>query len=158
MKKWFVLIALATSIAYAAEADPLAELAALGDQMTAVAPEGGGSIRAKRDVDVSKLDRLKDPENIEARVEELKMGRFPAVALRVRVVKPAQTGIAKSVKTNDSLVIFPNYKVDAGKVDFKDEGTARNAGAFFLQNGDKVIVKLDKQLKQTWRASFIERK
>jgi len=158
MKKWLALAMFTTSVAHAADADPLAELAALGDQMTIIAPEGGGSIRAKRDVDMSKLDRQKDPENIEARVEELKFGRFPAVALRVRVVKPAQAGVGKNEKTNESLVIFPNYKVDAGRVDFKDAGTAQNVGAFFLQSGDKVIVKLDKQLKQTWRASSIERK
>ena len=48
------------------EFDPLAELAALGEEAVATGPEGGGSIRAKKDIDLSRQQRIKDPKNIEA--------------------------------------------------------------------------------------------
>lgn len=141
------------------EGDPLAELAALGDAMASLGPEGGGSIRAKRDVDPKVAARRKDKRNLEARVESVKVGGFPTVALRIKVTRPAKSGPGKSVKRNSSLVIVPAYQVSGGQVALKDPDTLRNAGAFYLKSGDRVLVRLaDKPDGKLWRAEYIERK
>ncbi len=141
-----------------AEADPLAELAALGDAVAATGPEAGGSIRAKRDVDPAVAQRQSDPRNAEARVETVKIGKFPMVAVRLKITKGAKQGPGKDLAKNATIVIVPKLKVDAGKVSLEDPETALNAGAFYLQNGDKVLVRVGEKKDKVWQADYIERK
>ncbi len=141
-----------------AETDPLAELASLGDSVAETAQEGGGSIRAKKDVDLTREKRLKDPKNLEAKVERLKAGTFPTVALRLKVLKPAKEGPGKDVKANDTLVVVPRLKVDGGKVSLADRETVLNAGSYYLQEGDRVMVRLGASKGKVWEAEYIERK
>jgi len=141
------------------EEDPLAELAALGDAMADEGPEGGGSIRAKREVDPEIAKRKKDKRNLEGKVEEIKTGKFPNVAVKIKILKAAKEGEGKKVKRNESLVVVPQLKVDAGNVAMADPGTRLNAGAFYLQVGDKVLVRLGENTKgKLWKAEYIERK
>ena len=140
------------------DVDPLAELAALGDAIAETGPEGGGSIRAKRDVDPEVAKRMKDPKNFEGKVEMVKLGRFPAVAIKIKVTKPAKDGAGKSIKRNASLVVIPKLKVDSGKVAMEDGSTLINAGAFYLKKGDKVLVRLGAEKGKVWEADYIERK
>ena len=141
-----------------AEFDPLAELAALGDAVAEEGPEGGGSIRAKREVDKTLMARLKDKRNIEAKVEKVKLGKFPIVAVKLKITRPAKEGAGKAIKRNSSIVVVPNLKVDGGKVLLKDKDTLLNAGAFYLKRGDKVAVRLGEQKGKVWMADYIERK
>lgn len=139
--------------------DPLAELAALGDAMADEGPEGGGSIRAKREVNPEVAKRKKDKRNIEGKVEEIKTGKFPNVAVKIKVLKPAKEGEGKKVKRNDSLVVVPSLKISGGNVSMNDPETRLNAGAFYLQVGDKVLVRLGENTKgKLWKAEYIERK
>lgn len=142
----------------AAESDPLAELASLGDAIAESVQEGGGSIRAKKDVDLSRAKRLKDEKNLEARVEATRSGSFPAVALRLKVLKPAKDGAGKSLKVSESIVVVPKLKVVGTALALDDGDTVRNAGAYYLQVGDKVMVRLGAQKGQVWQAEYIERK
>jgi hypothetical protein len=144
-------------IASAQSDDPLAELAALGDAVASSGPEGGGSIRAKREVDPAVAQRQGDARNYEAKVEEVKGGKFPVVALRLKIMKPAKQGVAE-VKKDGMIVIVPKLKVDAGKVDMNDADTRLNAGAFYLQPGDKVLVRLGANKGKVYEAEYIERK
>ncbi len=141
------------------EDDPLAELAALGDAMMDEGPEGGGSIRAKKEVDTAVTKRKKDGRNVEAKVEEVKLGKFPRVAVKVRVSRPAKTGKGAGLAKNDTLVIIPLFKVKKGKIVMEDDATRLNAGAFYLQRGDKVMIRLgDNPKGKLWKAEYIERK
>ena len=159
----FVLL-LSTQVGAESEAepmedDPLAELAALGDAIADVGPEAGGSIRAKRMIDPALLQRQKDPNNLQARVETVRVGRFPAVALKVKVSRPAKEGPGKQIARNDSLVLLPKLKVKGGRVALDDPDTLRNAGAFYFKPGDKIYVRLGAKQKGTvWEAEYIERK
>lgn len=147
----------AASVA-ANDLDPLAELAALGDALADSGPEAGGSIRAKRDADLTGAKRVSAAENLEGRVDEVKLGRFPTVALRVKVLRSAQTGTGKDVAKNATLVIVPKLKIQEGEVDLADADTLVNAGAFYLKKGDKVAVRLGSQRGKLWEADYIERK
>ena len=141
-----------------AEDDPLAELAALGDSVAEVGQEGGGSIRAKKDVDMSRDKRLKHPKNIEAKVEMVKAGTFPAVAVKLKVIKSAKEGAGKGIAANATIVVIPQLKTTGGKVSMDDPDTALNAGSFYLQEGDKVMVRIAQQQGKVWVAEYIERK
>lgn len=141
-----------------ADVDPLAELAALGDAMADAGPEGGGSIRAKRNVDPEEAQRRKDKRNIEARVEQLNTGKFPAVAVKLKVLKPAKEGEGKDIKRSQTLVVVPALKIEGSSVAMEDPQTRLNAGAFYLQVGDQVLVRLGAQKGNVWTAEYIERK
>lgn len=139
--------------------DPLAELTALGDAMAAIGPEGGGSIRAKADVDPKVRARKRDKRNFDGRVDSIKVGSFPAVAVRVRVSRPAKDGPGKGLQRNALVVLVPVYKVEGGAVAMQDEATRLNAGAFYLKAGDRVVVRLGENIKDNlWQAEYIERK
>lgn len=149
---------LVTAAVAHAESDPLAELANLGDSVAETAQEGGGSIRAKKDADLTRERRLKDPKNIEAKVESAKAGSFPVVAIKLKVLKASKEGAGKDVKANDTLVIVPKLKVEGGKVAMTDSDTVLNAGCYYLQEGDKVMVRLGTNKGKVWEAEYIERK
>lgn len=138
--------------------DPLAELAALGNAVADTAEEGGGSIRAKKNVDLTRDQRLKDPKNIEAKVDVVKLGTFPNVALRLVVLKASKEGAGKDVKANEILAVVPKMKVEGGKVVMTDADTALNAGAFYVLQGDKVAVRLGTKQGKVWEAEYVERK
>lgn len=151
------VLLIAASVA-ANDLDPLAELTALGDALADTGPEAGGSIRAKRDADLTAMKRLDAPENVEARVEAVKVGRFPTVALRLKVLRPAKSGSSKAIERNAELVVVPKLKITDGDVALDDAATLVNAGAFYLQKGDKVAVRLGAQRGKIWEADYIERK
>jgi len=155
---WVIPAALFAAATVRAEVDPVAELASLGDSVAETAQEGGGSIRAKKDVDMSRDQRLKDVKNLEAKVEMVKVGTFPAVAVKVKVLKPAKEGAGKDVAANAILVLVPKLKVEGGKVAMGDANTRLNAGSFYLVEGDKVAIRLGAQKGKVWEAEYIERK
>ncbi len=142
----------------AAAADPLAELAALANDAAGAGPEGGGSIRAKKDADLTQSKRLKDPKNLEAKVDSVASKDFPLVALTVVVLAPAKEGAGKDIKKNDKIIVAPKLKVDGKAVSMSDPDTLVNAGAFYLRKGDKVAIRLGENKGKYWEAEYIERK
>lgn len=139
-------------------ADPLAELAELGSAMADSSQQAGGSIRAKKDVDTTVLNRQNDPKNLEAKVEGVSLGKFPGAAIKLKILTPAKEGAGKDLKKADSIVVVPVYKVDKGQVLLADPDTQLNAGSFYLQKGDTVKVRLGEHKAKFWEAEYIERK
>lgn len=140
------------------EIDPLAELVALGEEMGAAGPEGGGSIRAKKDADLTVTKRLRDPNNLEARVQSVSKRGFPIVAITLSVTRPASQGEGKKMARNAKLVVVPKLKADKQNIDMKDAATLINAGSFYLKKGDRVMVRLGEKKGKFWEAEYIERK
>jgi hypothetical protein len=138
--------------------DPLGELAAMADFLSDNGPDAGGSIRAKQEANVDRSKRLKDPRNITAKVEAVKRGVFPAVALKLKVSKSAKEGLGKDIAKNSVIVVVPDLKRVAATTDFADGATVLNAGAFYLNRGDKIVVRLGKKTGKYWTAEYIERK
>lgn len=156
-------IAMIAATAYAQDDeedfDPLAELAELGDEAVDTGPEGGGSIRAKKDADLTRSKRVKDKRNIEAKVEEVITKSFPIVAIKVKVSKSAKEGEGAKIAKNTKLILVPKLKVKGKAVALDDDATLINAGAFYLKKGDKIVVRLGKNKKSNlWEAEYIERK
>src|SRR4051794_11264763 len=111
----------------AEEKDPAAAMQEMGEQLAMENPEGGGSIRAKKEPDMAAQQRKNDKRNLQARVVSVKKGSFPSVALVVKVSKPAEEGKGKEVAKDAQLIIVPNYKLTGKAVDLKDDATLLNA-------------------------------
>jgi hypothetical protein len=142
-----------------ADYDPLAELSALGSALAEMDQEAGGSIRAKKAVDLGRTKRIKDDKNLQAKVLKVSQGAFPLVALVVKVSKAAKTGPGSKIKKNSTLTIIPQYtKSSDGSIDLKDSTTLLNAGAYFLQKGDKVVIRLGPEAGKVRSAEYLERK
>ena len=156
--------ALATALmvlpnALASEADPLKGLQDLGDELLDESDASGGQPSAStRSRDRLSQLRLQDARNLEARVTGIKKGTFPTVALKVKVVKAADEGAGAKVQKNQTLVVFPRLKFAQATVDLLDDPTLTNAGAYYLQRGDKVMIRLGYQRGRVWEADYIERK
>lgn len=161
MKKAAVVLTvvlLASARLFAQGSDPLAELAALGNAVGETQTEAGGSIRAKKEGDITRTQRLNDSKNVEAKVESITTKGFPVVAIRLKVQKPAKEGTGTSVKANDIVTVVPKLKTANGAVTMSDSETMLNAGAFYLQDGDKVVVRLGAKKGSYYEADYIERK
>jgi len=163
MKLSYILVggvfSLSAVLAHAEDNDPAAAMAELGNQLAMENPEGGGSIRAKKDPDTSAALRKNDKKNIQARVMSVKKGTFPQVGLVLKVTKVAEDGPNKDkVKKDDQLIVVPNYKLAAKRVDLGDQPSVQNAGAFYLVDGDTVFVRLDTLEGKIWKAGYIERR
>jgi hypothetical protein len=145
--------------AFAEDKDPAAAMKDLGDQLAMENPEGGGSIRAKKEPDTSATQRKNDKKNLQARVISMKKGAFPQVALVLKVTKPAEDGPNKDKAPKDAqIIVMPTYKVAGKHVDLADNESVLNAGAYYLAEGDTVFVRLDAQEGKLWKAGYIERR
>lgn len=150
---------LLTPAAFADDKDPAAAMKDLGDQLAMENPEGGGSIRAKKDPDTSATQRKNDKKNVQARVISIKKGAFPQVALVLKVTKAAEDGPNKDKAAKDAqIIVVPTYKLNGKTVDLADQPSVLNAGAFYLAEGDTVFVRLDAQDGKLWKAGYIERR
>lgn len=140
-------------------ASVIEELQELGDAAaTEAEPKGGGSIRAKKEAELARTTRLGRAANLQAKVEAVSRGRFPLVALRLRVTRPAGTGEGAGVAKNSILVVTPKVAITPGGVNLGDSATELNAGAYYLQRGDTVAVRLGEKRGRTWIADYVERK
>jgi len=155
----FTVVSLTAPMLSAGEVDFVASFEELGDALLDEQSTAGGqpSAAVKSRDRLSQL-RLQDTRNLEARVTGIKRGSFPTVALKVKVVKAAGQGAGAKLQKNQTLVVFPRLKFAATSVDLNDDPTLRNAGAFFLQRGDKVMIRLGYQRGRVWEADYIERK
>ncbi|MCC6810583.1 MAG: hypothetical protein IT381_24345 [Deltaproteobacteria bacterium] len=161
MKKTALVLSalLLAPAAFAEDKDPAAAMKDLGDQLAMENPEGGGSIRAKKDPDTSAATRKADKKNVQARVTSIKKGTFPQVALVLKVTKPAEDGPNKDKAAKDAqIIVVPTYKAAGKTVDLSDAPSVLNAGAYYLAEGDNVYVRLDAQDGKVWKAGYIERR
>ncbi|MBC7793988.1 MAG: hypothetical protein H7Z43_09780 [Clostridia bacterium] len=152
------VVLLASARLLAQGSDPLAELAALGNSVAESTPQAGGSIRAKKEGDIARTQRLNDPRNIEAKVDSITTKGFPVVAVKLKVQKPAKEGAGANMKASDVFVVVPKLKTANGAVTMTDVDTTTNAGSFYLQEGDKVVVRIGDKRGAYYEAEYIERK
>jgi hypothetical protein len=155
-----------SGVSLSGEADPLAALAGLGGgQPSNEQPEGGGSIRAHKDMPmpgaaeqpanpaVSSKDHPAE-ELIEAEVLDVTRGAFPQVALKLKVKKEAKAGALKGKLEKDdelsaSVLVSQNLS---------DPQTQRNLGAYYLKKGDKVKLYAVSKGKGAYDVDWVERK
>ena len=133
--------------------DPLAELHELGETLAAMDPEGGGSIRAKRNLPPSGVT----PRRARALVTEVRRGRFPIAAVKIKILVPSGEGPGAATARNDALIVLPTYALRDGRPNMGDEATVTNAGAYYFQSGDRILVELTDKRGAAWGAAYIAR-
>ncbi|MEO0812726.1 MAG: hypothetical protein AAFY60_07670, partial [Myxococcota bacterium] len=75
-----------------------------------------------------------------------------------KVRKPSKDGAGAALSKNDKIVVLPMMKFSGKTADLSDEATLRNAGAYYLKRGDRVMVRLGEKEGKAWSAEYIERR
>lgn len=135
-----------------------------GDDLAALAAAAGGSdesdsgssLRAKKTADLAKL--FKDQAvTAQGTVVEAGGGVFPHAELTVNVTRAPTGELGKDVRKGKKIKVKPILKQKGKDLDWNDENTQTNAGAWYLQKGDKVFVKLGKGANGVYEAELISR-
>lgn len=120
--------------------------------------QSGSSIRATSSADFSAVMGNKD-ELITAKVVEVKRQRFPLVLVTVKVSQlPKGLGLA-GVKNGSKITVLPRVKSKNGIVDPADEPSQLNLGAWYVETGDTVLLRLEKEPQDNvWVAAAFDRR
>lgn len=150
-----------------AEADLLTALAGIdfgGDdigQLAAAAAGGedsggGSSLRAKKAGDLAKL--LEDQAtSVAGKVVSVTPGAFPNVVVTVQVMRGPTGAESANIKKNSKIQFKNVLKLKGSAVDWADEDTQLNAGAWYLKPNDTVRIKFGKSDKGVYEAVLIDR-
>ena len=134
--------------------DDLGEFAAadIGDE----SDDSGSSLRAKKSADVAKL--LADAGTTAlGTVASVKFHKFPRTTVTVRVLRGPKGALGKKIRKGKKIKFRPAMKLSGKQIDWSDEKTQLNAGAWFLRKGDRVLIKVDKKSGDAFSATVIDR-
>lgn len=130
-------------------------------QLAAAAGSGedtgsGSSLRAKKATDLAKL--LEDQATSAAgKVVAVTPGVFPNVVITVQVMRGPTGAESANIKKNSKVQFKNVLKMKGTAVDWSDEDTQLNAGAWYLKPNDNVRVKFGKSDKGVYEAVLIDR-
>ena len=117
----------------------------------------GSSIRASKATDFSAVMGGAAP--YDATVIEVKYGRYPNVAVTVKIDAVPEGAKDEGVTKGAKVVVLPRIEAPGGAIDPADKQSSMNIGAWYARPGDKVLVRLEaKNPKNGWFASSFERK
>jgi hypothetical protein len=129
----------------------LANAAMQGDEA-----DSGSSLRAKKTADLEKM--FKDQAiTAQGTVADAGGATFPQAELVVSVTRAPSGELGKTVRKGAKIKFKPVLKMKGAAVDWADENTQINAGAWYLQKGDKVLVKIGKNNNGVYDAEIISR-
>jgi len=123
--------------------DPLAALAGLGAGPSGADPEGGGSIRAGRAIDLPAqvIGDHDQGERVVAQVTAVERGQFPAVTLTLVVRSGAKAGpLRETLRRGATVAADVLFAGGPTGIDFAQASTQRNLAAYYLAKGDQVVV------------------
>lgn len=150
-----------------AEADLLKAIATIdfgGDDLGVLAKasiegddaESGSSLRAKKTADLEKMFK-DEATSAQGTVAEVTPGAFPSAEVTIAIVRAPTGPLGSDVRKGKKIKIQPIIKMKGKDVDWSDEPTQLNAGARYLQKGDKILVKLGKGANGAYEAEIIVR-
>jgi hypothetical protein len=116
----------------------------------------GSSLRAKKSADLAKL--FKD-EKVTAigRVVKVQQRSFPSATVTVQILRGPKGALGKEIRKGKRTTFIPALATKGKTPDWSREDTQLNAGAWFLRTGDKVRIKIGKQMGKTFEALIIHR-
>jgi hypothetical protein len=133
------------------------DLAALADaSRSAEDADSGSSLRAKKTVDLAKMfkDQAVTAQGI---VFDAGGTTFPHAEIIVNVIRAPTGDLGKTVRKGAKVKVKPVFKMKGKDIDWSDENTQLNCGAWFMQKGDKVLVKIGKNNNGVFDAEIITR-
>jgi hypothetical protein len=120
--------------------------------------ESGSSIRATQAADFSAVMGKKD-ELITAKVLEVKHQKFPLVLVTLKVSQMPKGLTLPGVKNGAKITVLPRVKSKSGVVDPADETSQLNLGAWYVEAGDTVWLRLEKEPQDNvWVAAAFDRR
>lgn len=120
--------------------------------------QSGSSIRATQAADFSAVMGKKE-ELITAKVIDVKRQKFPLVLVTVKVSGMPKGLALPGVKAGSKLTVLPRVKSKNGIVDPADEPSQLNLGAWYVEAGDTVLLRLEKEPKDNvWVAAAFDRR
>jgi hypothetical protein len=120
--------------------------------------ESGSSIRATQAADFSGVMGKKE-ELLTAKVVEVKHQKFPLVLVTVKITQIPKGLAIAGVKNGSKITVLPRVKSKNGMVDPKDEASQLNLGAWYVEAGDTVLLRLEGGPKDNvWIAAAFDRR
>lgn len=116
--------------------------------------DSGSSIRATKAVDFSDVVGAKH-QQVTAKVLEVERARYPYVTIKVRIVKVPRK--FRDFKAGHVLSVVPKIRTKDGSVDQEDRATMLNIGAWYVQPGDRVVMRMDEKRSELWIAEAFKR-
>lgn len=115
----------------------------------------GSSIRAGKKVQLHQVAGPPGPL-VDAEVLQVQHARYPLVVVTVKVRRGPKSG--KGPRPGDTIRVVPYVKSKGGVVDPKHPQSQLNVGAWYVQKGDRVRLRLEeKARKKLWVAKAFER-
>lgn len=129
----------------------LAAAAMGGDEL-----DSGSSLRAKKTADLDKL--FKDQAtSAQGKVVGVGGDKFPNAVVEVKILKGPTGDLATKVRKGQTVKFKPMLKMKDGRVDLEDGATQTNLGAWYLEKGDSVRVKISAEKDGAFEAEYISR-
>lgn len=129
----------------------LAKASAEGDDS-----DTGSSLRAKKTADLEKM--FKDQAvTAQGTVVEAGGAKFPQAEVTVNILRAPTGDLGKDIRKGKKVKFRAALKMKGQDVDWSDANTQVNAGAWYLQKGDKVLVKVGKGANGVYDAEIISR-
>ena len=91
------------------------------------------------------------------KVQSVKNGTFPTMEVMVRILRGPTGSLGKAVRKGKTITFKPVLKLNAGMPDLSDADTLTNLGAWYLEKGDRVQVKIGKATGNGYEAVLISR-
>ena len=118
--------------------------------------DSGSSLRAKKTAELAKI--FKDQKTTAmGKVVAVGGGKFPEAIVEVKVLKGPTGDLGKKIRKGQTVKFKPVLKMKNGQADLEDASTQTNLGAWFLEKGDRVQVKVGGEEKGVFEAVFISR-
>jgi hypothetical protein len=134
--------------------DDLGALAAAAASDESV--DSGSSLRAKKTAD---LDKIFKDQKVTAlgQVVAVEGNKLTDVVVSVKILRAPTGDLAKTIRKGGTVKFKPVLKMNGANPDLSDANTQLNLGAYYLEKGDKVQVKIGADQKGTYAAEIITR-
>lgn len=134
--------------------DDLGALAAAAASDESV--DSGSSLRAKKTAD---LDKIFKDQKVTAlgQVVAVEGNKLTDVVVSVKILRAPTGDLAKTIRKGGTVKFKPVLKMNGANPDLSDANTQLNLGAYYLEKGDKVQVKIGAEQKGTYAAEIITR-
>lgn len=134
--------------------DDLGELAA-----AAMDDDDGGSGSSLRAKKTARLDKIFKDRGTTAmgKVVAVKAGKFPKAVVSVRILRGPTGALGKQIRKGKTIAFSPVIPMKGGKPDLSNEDAQTNLGAWYLEKGDRVQVKIGKKKGKAFEALVISR-
>lgn len=117
----------------------------------------GSSIRATKAAEIPGAAAV-EPALVPATIVSVKHGKYPFVAVTLRLDSVPKALADAGVKARGNLTVVPRVVLEGGKIAPTDERSKTNIGAWYMRTGDKVQVAIEGQNPQgMWVAARFER-